>query len=94
MGSGNHALDAGPDPPWKGAIFREKGAFHCKVWGHSAVICARTAEPIEMSFGFWARMGPENHVLDGSPEVLKEVAIATNFWTQSAITGFLAFDGL
>ena len=33
-------------------------------------------------------------MLDGSPEVLRDVAIATNFGTQSAITGFLAFYGL
>ena len=58
------------------------------------VICAKTAEPIKMPFGLWARMGPRNHVLDGSPEVLRDVAIATNFGTQSAITGFLAFYGL
>jgi len=42
---------------WEGAILRGKGASHCKVWGHSAVICTKTAESIEMSFGFglgWA----------------------------------------
>jgi len=39
--------------------------FHCKVYGHSAVICAKTAEPIEMPFGLWAQMGSRNHVLDG-----------------------------
>jgi len=27
--------------------------------------CAEKAEPIEMPFGFWAWMGPWNHVLDG-----------------------------
>ena len=27
--------------------------------------CAKTAEPIKMPFGLWARMGPRNHVLDG-----------------------------
>jgi len=26
---------------------------------------AKTAEPIEMSFTFWARVGSVNHVLDG-----------------------------
>ena len=26
---------------------------------------AKTAEPIEMPFGLWTRVGPENHVLDG-----------------------------
>jgi len=29
------------------------------------VSLAKTAEPIEMSFGLWALMGPRNHVLDG-----------------------------
>ena len=41
---------------------------------------AKTAEPIEMLFGLWARMGPRNHVVDGGPEVLREVAMATSFW--------------
>ena len=58
------------------------------------VICAKAAELMKMPFGLWARMAPRNHVLDGSPEVLRDVAIATNFGTQSAITGFLAFYGL
>ena len=26
---------------------------------------AETAEPIEMPFGMWARVGPSNHVSDG-----------------------------
>jgi len=25
------------------------------------VICAKTAEPIEMSFGIWTRVGPRMH---------------------------------
>ena len=52
--------------------------------------CAKTAELIEMSFGFWAWMRPRNHVLDGSPEVLRDVAMATNFGTKFS----MAFDGL
>ena len=56
--------------------------------------CAKTAEPIEMPFGLWVWMGPMNHVLDGSPEVLRDVAMATNFGTQFAVTGSMAFDGL
>jgi len=28
---GNHVLDEGPDPPWKGANFGGKWASHCKV---------------------------------------------------------------
>jgi len=42
------------------------------------VISVKTAEPIEMSFGFWAQMGRRNHVLDGGPAVLRDVAMATN----------------
>jgi len=44
-----------------------------------------------MTFGLSAWMGPKNHVLDGSPQVLRDVAMATNFGMQFAITGFLAF---
>jgi len=44
------------------------------------VICAKTAEPMEMPFGLWAWMGPKNYVLDRSPQMLRDVAIATNFW--------------
>jgi len=29
------------------------------------VICAKTAEPIEIPFGLWARMGPRNRMLHG-----------------------------
>jgi len=38
----------------------EGKAAHCKVQGHSAVNCAKTAEPIKMPFGLWALMGPRN----------------------------------
>ena len=47
-----------------------------------------TAESIGMQFGLWARMGRRNHVLDGGPYVLRDVAMSTNFGTQFAITGF------
>jgi len=46
------------------------------------VSCAKTAEPIEMPFGLWAWIGPRNRVLDGSPEVLRDAAMATNFGTK------------
>jgi len=39
--------------------------------------------------GFWARMGPRNHALDRGPQVLRDVAMATNFGTRFAITGFV-----
>jgi len=29
------------------------------------ISCAKTTEPIEMPFGTWIQVGPENHVLDG-----------------------------
>jgi len=43
-------------------------------------ICAKTAKLIEMPFGLWARIGPRNGVLDEGPQVLRDVAMATNFW--------------
>ena len=53
---------------------------------------AKTAEPIEMPFGLWARMGSRNHVLDGGPAVLRDIAVATNFVVQFVITGFVAYN--
>jgi len=44
------------------------------------VICTKTTEPIEMLSELWARMGPRNHVLDGGPQMLRDVVMATNFW--------------
>ena len=67
---------------------------HCKVWVEdSAVICAKTAELIEMLIGLLSRMGRGNHVLDeGGPAVLRDVAMATNFGTQFATTSDTLFD--
>jgi len=62
MGPRNQELDKGPDPPCKGAIFR---VAHCKVWGHFAMSCAKTAEHIDMSFGLWTRVDPKKRALDG-----------------------------
>jgi len=73
----------------KGQFLGRERASHCKIWTHSAAICAKTIEPIEMPFGVWAWMGQRNHVLDGGPAVLRDVAMATtNFRAQFAITGF------
>jgi len=36
--------------------------------------------------------GRRNHVLDGGPEVLRDVAIATNFRMQFAMTGFVGYN--
>jgi len=51
---------------------------------------AKTAEPIEMPSGLWARMGSRNHVSDGSPAVLRDVAMTTNFGTKIAVTDFVS----
>jgi len=56
------------------------------------VPCAKTAELIEMPFGFWAWIGCRNHMLDGCPAVLRDVAMATNFRTQFAATGFVGYN--
>jgi len=56
------------------------------------VMCAKTAESIEMPFGLWARMGRRTHVLDGGPAVLRYVAMATNFWTKIAINWLCVKD--
>ena len=80
MGPGNHALDGVPDHRMGRNNFEAEGESHCKVKGHSAVICAKTAEPIEMPFALWTRMDPRNHVLDGGPELLRDVAMVTILW--------------
>ena len=43
----------------------------------TTVSLAKTAEPIEMSFGVRNQVGPRNHVLDGGPgpDALREGAI-------------------
>ena len=70
MGPRNRVLDGVQITHGKG-----KRANHSKVQGHSAVICAKTVEPIEVTFPLWARMGPRNHVLDGGPDSPWEGAI-------------------
>jgi len=56
------------------------------------VSCAKTAEPIEIPFGLWVQMCPRNHVLDGSLQVVRDVAMTTNFGTLFAITGFVGYN--
>ena len=45
-----------------------------------------------MPFVLWACMGRKNHVLDGGPAVLRDVAMTTNFGTQFAITGIVGYN--
>ena len=68
MGPGYHVLDGGSRSPWEVAIFRGEGGPVAK-YRDTAVICAKTAEPIEMPFGLLARMdvrNPESCVRWGS----------------------------
>jgi len=93
VGPRNRVLDGDPDRPWEWAMLRGKGRLIVK-YRDTAVICAKTAEPIEIPSGLWAQKGCRNHVLDGGPEVmsLRDVAIATNFVTQFAINGFVGYN--
>ena len=78
-------------PPWEGAILRGKGRPIVK-YKDTMDIYAKTAELMEMPFGLWAWIDPRNHMLDGSPEVLRDVVMATNFGAQFAITGFVGYN--
>jgi len=51
-------------PHGKGQFWGEKQRPIVK-YRDSVVICAKLAEPFEVLFWLWARMGPRNHVLDG-----------------------------
>ena len=66
VGPGHHVLDGVQIPTMgRGNFEGERGDSLYSI-GHSVVICAKTAEPIEMPFG----MGPRNHVLDGGSRCL------------------------
>jgi len=44
------------------------------------VSLAKTAEPIEMSFGLWTRVGSRNQILDGGPDSPWQGAILSEEW--------------
>ena len=68
VGPGNHVLDGVPDPPMgRGKFLGENGRPIVKYTDSSTVVCAKTAEPIGMSFTLWVWMGRRNHVLDWGP---------------------------
>ena len=92
VGPRNHVLDGARIPPVRRGNFEGRNGRPVVKYMDTAVICAKTAEPIEMPFGLWTQMGPRNHVLDGSPQVLTDVAMATNFGTQFAVTGFVGYN--
>ena len=68
VGPGNHVLDGVQIPVWEGTILRGENGHPIVKYMDTAVICAKTAEPIEMPFGLWTWMGPRNRVLHGGPD--------------------------
>jgi len=46
--------------------YKGEEAAHFIVQGLSAVSCAETAKPTDLSFRLWTRVGPTKHVLDGA----------------------------
>jgi len=58
----NHVLHGVQIPLWKGQFWRRNGQTIVKYNLQSTV---QKAESIDVPFGFWARVGPRNHVLDG-----------------------------
>jgi len=60
VGPENHVLDGGPDPYGKGQ-FWGKGRPLQIIGIHSAVSCAKTAEPIDLPFGLWTQVGRRQH---------------------------------
>ena len=61
----NRILDGSTDHPCEWVILRGKGMpRHARR--HSYVNCAKKAEPIQMLFGLWTRVGPRKHVLYGA----------------------------
>jgi len=54
-----------PDHPTGRGSFEGKSAAHCKVYGRSAVSCAKTAELTVIQFGLRIQVGPRNRVFNG-----------------------------
>jgi len=49
-----------PDPHANGQFWGKVTPGHAQQ--HSAVSCAKMAEPVEMPFGLWTLVGPRKHV--------------------------------
>jgi len=64
MGPRNHVLDEVQIGHCERTIFRGKD-MSGYARRHSAVSCAKMAEPTDMSFRLWTRLGPRKHVLGG-----------------------------
>jgi len=62
-----YVLDGVQIPRGKGQFWGKRAPI-VKYIRHSAVTCAKTAEPIVMPFGLSARYGSRNHELDVGPD--------------------------
>jgi len=56
----------GSDALMERSDFKGEGATRCELHRLSAVSCAKTAEPIDMPFGFCTPVGPRKYVLGGA----------------------------
>jgi len=56
---------------------------HCKVWGLSVVSCAEMAEPIDLLFGLWTRVGQRKHMFNR----IHQVASMCPHWGTFALPG-------
>jgi len=66
-------------PAHPGSPGKRVYVFYCHSWLRvcwiGTIICAKTADPIEMLFGLWTLVGAWNHVLGGGCDTLWHVAI-------------------
>jgi len=51
----------GPDPLWERVILREGRRGPFVKYSDTLVICAKMAEPIDLPFGLWTRVGQWKH---------------------------------
>jgi len=63
------------------AAYCYRSSFVYRSVGRSVTLVslAKPAQAIEMPFGLWVRMVPRNHVSDGGPQALRNVAMTTIF---------------
>jgi len=73
--------------PWEGACLGVKGRPIVKYRDTLWTSVQKWLNRLRCRLGFGLGW-PVGIVLDGIPEVLRDVAMATNFGTQFAITGF------
>ena len=74
-------------PKGKGQFWGREEAAHCKAYGLPVMTCAKMAEPLEMLFGLWTRVGRRKHVLDGGARWCHLVIIidwTNRMWWQCA----------